>query len=219
MKSHIIRTMLIVVFGGVLAAGGADAQNMNFDLHWSPSPLVDGDGLVRPEAVAYEVYVKRGSASEELVATVADTLFTLSAEPGVVQRVMVRAVDAQGRLSIMSPPSDPIYFEAGDNDDRGNDGLPPVAEIRRNYPNPFNPETRIVYGVPATVSGNEAMRLEIYNVQGQLVRRLDVDPSPGWHEAVWDGKNERGSIEPTGMYLSRFSVGTMVSTNKMTMVK
>ena len=218
MKSHIIRIMLIVVLGGALGTGGAEAQNVNYDFHWNPSPEVDSQGNSLPAAVAYQVYVKRGSAPEELVATVADTLYTLSAEPGVVQRLLVRAIDASGRTSRMSPASDPIYFESFEQD-RGGDEMPPVAEIRRNYPNPFNPETRIVYGVPAGVTGDEAMRLEIYNVQGQLVRRLDVDPTPGWHEAVWDGRNQSGSVEPTGMYLSRFSVGSMVSTNKMTMIK
>jgi hypothetical protein len=218
-KSQALKIMIPILLGPILLAGTARAQNVDFDLHWAPSPVVDGDGGALPEAVAYEVYLKRGGASEELVATVGDTLFTLSAEPGVVQRLMVRAVDAQGRVSLMSDPSDPIYFEAGEEENRGVPGLPPTAELGDNYPNPFNPETSVVYGVPESATGDELMRLDIYNVQGQLIRTLDVDPTPGWHEVQWDGKDERGVVASTGLYLTRFTVGAMVTTGKMTMVK
>ena len=83
---------------------------ITLDLSVQPNPA-------QPQTVADHTHVtgghrKRGSAREELLATVSDTLYTLSAEPGVVQRLMVRAVDGSGRYSLMSEPSDPIYFEA-----------------------------------------------------------------------------------------------------------
>ncbi len=219
MKAMALKILIPVVLGPILLAGAAMAQNVDYDFHWAPSPIIDGDGIVRPEAVSYQVFVRRGTATEELIATVVDTLYTLSAEPGIAQRLMVRAVDSEGRFSPMSLASDPIYFEAGEEENRGVPGMPPVAELGDNYPNPFNPETRVVYGVPESVTGDESMRLAIYNVQGQLVRNLEVDPTPGWHEAVWDGKDERGVVASTGLYLTRFMVGSMVTTGKMTMVK
>lgn len=219
MKSQALKIMIPILLGPILLTGAARAQNVDFDLHWAPSPEVDDNGGALPAAVAYQVYLKRGSAAKELVATVSDTLFTLSAEPGVVQRLIVRAVDAQGRFSLMSDPSDPIYFEAGEDENRGLPGLPPTAELGDPYPNPFNPETRVVYGVPESVTGDEVMRLEIYNIQGQHIRSLNVDRSPGWHEVRWDGKNEEGVVASTGLYLTRFTVGSMVTTGKMTMVK
>ncbi len=203
----------------ILLVGVATAQTVDYDLHWAPSPLIDGDGIVRPEAVAYEVYLRVGSGKSELIATVSDTAYTLAAEPGVVQRLSVRAVDDEGRFSAMSANSDPIYFEATEEDDRGLPGMPPVAELGDNYPNPFNPETRVVYGVPDNLKGDETMRLDIYNLQGQLVRHLDVERTPGWHEVMWDGKDDNGVVSSTGMYLTRFVVGSMVTTSKMTMVK
>ena len=219
MKSWPLKIMLPVLLGSILMAGAAMAQTVDYDFHWAPSPVVDGDGIVRPEAVAYQVYVKRGSAAVELVATVSDTLYTLIAKPGIVQRLQVRAVDDQGRFSSMSVESDPVYFEATEEEVRGLPGVPPVAELGDNYPNPFNPETRVVYGVPDNLTGSENMRLDIYNLQGQLIRRLDVDPTPGWHEVRWDGKDDSGMVSSTGMYLTRFVVGSTVTTAKMTMVK
>jgi len=169
--------------------------------------------------VAYEVYLRRGTSADQLLATVNDTTFVLSAEPGVAHRLSVRAIDVEGRTSIMSAYSDPIYFESEEDDNRSVPGVPTTAELGPNYPNPFNPETRVVYGVPQNATGDEPMRLEIYNIKGQLVRRLEVDKTPGWHEVTWDGKDESGVVAATGMYLTRFLVGTMATTAKMTMVK
>jgi hypothetical protein len=213
------KIMILLIMNAVLWAGSAVAQNVDYNFHWSPSPIIDGYGIVRPEAVAYEVYVRTGSASDQLLATVNDTTFVLSASPGVAHRLSVRAVDGEGRTSVMSPYSDPIYFESEEEDNRSVPGVPTTAELGPNYPNPFNPETRVVYGVPMGTTGDEPMSLAIYNIQGQLVRRLEVDKSPGWHEVAWDGKDESGVVASTGMYLTRFMVGTMATTAKMTMVK
>ena len=166
MKAIVLKIMIPLLLSTMVLAVPAVAQNVDYDFHWAPSPIIDGDGIVRPEAVAYEVYVQRGTDGVDLVATVADTIYRLSAEPGIVQRLVVRAVDAEGRTSAMSAASDPIYFEA-DSQDRGVPELPPVAELRGNYPNPFNPETRVVYGVPENVSDSEQMRLGIYDLKGR----------------------------------------------------
>jgi len=219
MKKLFATRILAMTLALLSVAGGAGAQNVDYNLHWAASPLIDGNGIVRPTAVAYEVYVQRGAATEVLVATVPDTLYTFSAEPGLEQRVIVRAVDAQGRFSPLSPPSDPIYFDATIDPGTNVPQPPPVAQLGNNYPNPFNPETSVVYGVPENATGQELVRLGIYNVHGQLVRQLPVDRTPGWHETLWDGKDERGVVAATGLYLTRFTVGSMVTTGKMTMIK
>ena len=222
-ERHIVKLsalilMTPILLGLILLAGPSQAQNVDYDLHWAPSPPVDDEGGTYTEAKSYEVFVQRGADQEQLVATVGDTTYTLSAEPGVVQRLMVRVIDKNGQRSVMSDPSDPIYFEV-EEDNRGVPEMPPTIELGDAYPNPFNPETRVVYGVPENLTGNELMRLDIYNVEGKLVRTLDVDPTPGWHEVQWDGKDERGVVASTGLYLTRFTVGSMVTTGKMTMVK
>ena len=115
----------------------------------------------------------------------------------------------------MSPYSDPIYFSY----ENGVPDLPGGPELAPNYPNPFNPETTIAYAVPANIPSGQRVRLEIFSVNGQRVRRFDVDRSPGWHEVSWNGRDDSGMIAATGMYVTMFAIGDKVVTNKMTMLK
>lgn len=209
-------TINLALISILAMAGGAGAENVDFNFHWAPSPVYSETEGALSIAEYYEVWVKTGTEPEELLATQhSDTTYVLSAEPNVVQRVRVRGVDADGRVSIMSEWSDPIYFEA----ERSGETPPAAAQLRSNYPNPFNPETRIVYGVPETITENEPARLDIYNLAGMRIRTLEIDRTPGWHELSWDGTNDQGKTQSTGMYVTKFTVGAMVSTNKMTMVK
>lgn len=202
----------------LLWGGAAAAQNQDCTYAWSPSRRVATDGTIHTVPAFYEVWVKRGSGAPSLVATVTDTQYTISAEPGVVQCVLVRAVDEDGAASPMSKPSVPLYFETYE-DLVALEGLPPRPEIPHNYPNPFNPETRIVYVVPSPMSCYDEVRLEVYDLRGRLVRRLGVIPAPGRYEAAWDGRDERGVLQPAGLYVTRLIVGSLVASGKMTMVK
>jgi hypothetical protein len=199
----------------VCLAGPAAGQTVDFAFHWAPSPDSDDSGYPLSPAVRYEVWCKRGSALEEKIATVVDTLYTLAAEPGLVQRIRVCAYDEAGRQSVFSEWSDPIYFEAP----QAPELVPAQGVLKPNYPNPFNPETHIVYGVPEEIPAGGRLSLEILDVRGRRVRALAVVRSSGWHEAQWDGKDDFGRVLPTGTYFSRFTCGNDVVTRKMTMVK
>ncbi len=200
-----------------LLAAGAAAQTQDIRFHWAPSPSVDQQGNPMPEAVGYQVWLRRDADTPVQVATVmGDTVYTLVAEPGVVQRIRVCGFDSQGRASAYSEWSDPVYFEG---EIRGGDGVPAAGALEGNFPNPFNPETRIRYGIPADIATGTPVRLEIYGINGRRVRTFDVDRTPGWHEAVWDGTDDRGVAQSTGLDVTRFVVGTRVETAKMTMLK
>ena len=115
----------------------------------------------------------------------------------------------------MSEWSDAFYFET----DGESVATPMGPQLKPNYPNPFNPETRIVYSIPENIRSTDVVRLEIFTVQGYRVRTLPVDRTPGWHEVTWNGKDQRGVVTSAGMYVTRLVVGNSVETGKMTMVK
>lgn len=94
--------------------------------------------------------------------------------------------------------------------------IPPTAIQMRNYPNPFNPETTIEFGVPA--SGQT--RLQVYNLKGQLVRTLvDEFREAGKHSDVWNGRDDSGNEVSSGVYLYRLDNGSRFSTRKMLLLK
>ena len=85
-----------------------------------------------------------------------------------------------------------------------------------NYPNPFNPTTTINY----TVLQEAPVEIKIFNVKGELIRTLVSDnKQPGNYSAVWDGKNNRGSILPSGVYFYILRTGNATSSKKMVIIK
>jgi hypothetical protein len=94
--------------------------------------------------------------------------------------------------------------------------MPSVTSISQNQPNPFNPTTRIDYGL--SVDGH--VKIEVFNLLGEKVRTLvDEFKAAGNYSVSWDGKNESGSDVASGVYFYRFEAGTVSETRKMLLLK
>ena len=95
--------------------------------------------------------------------------------------------------------------------------LPPAAtQLFQNYPNPFNPVTSIKYDL----AENSLVRMDIYNVRGQLVKTLlNQEMLAGTHSVIWDGKDGQGRSVSSGVYFYRMSLPNKVLTNKMLLLK
>jgi hypothetical protein len=97
------------------------------------------------------------------------------------------------------------------------ENLPRAFALLQNYPNPFNPETWIPY----RLSEPTDVTITIYNVNGQMVRRLDLGTRmPGHYidrakAACWDGKNEAGEEVSSGIYFYQLRAGRDASVRKM----
>jgi hypothetical protein len=91
-----------------------------------------------------------------------------------------------------------------------------VNALSGNYPNPFNPETTIRY----STAHNGPVKLEIYNVKGQLVRTLvDEFKESGHHSAVFDGRDSQGRPVASGVYFYRMKAGDFNNVRKMILMK
>jgi hypothetical protein len=81
---------------------------------------------------------------------------------------------------------------------------PKVFSLAQNFPNPFNPATRIKFTLPK----KSHVSLKIYNVAGQLVKTLRDDVMDvGSHEVTWDGTNNIGSSVASGVYFYKMKAG------------
>jgi len=94
--------------------------------------------------------------------------------------------------------------------------LPSAPILAQNYPNPFNPETAIEFVLPAT----EQVSLQIYNMNGQLVRTLvNATRPPGHHIARWDGRDAEGREAASGTYWYRLQVKQEMQQKKLALVR
>jgi hypothetical protein len=85
-----------------------------------------------------------------------------------------------------------------------------------NYPNPFNPETSILFDIKEVVP----VRIEIYNIKGQLIRNLvNTTLKKGHHQFVWNGKDNHGNQVAGGVYCCRMQAGAVKSSRLMVLMK
>ncbi len=105
----------------------------------------------------------------------------------------------------------------GEGEPSGIGELPGITFAAANYPNPFNPSTTIKYSLPK--AGH--LRLNIYNVRGQLVKTLINGPRPaGANQAiVWDGTDNLGSAAASGVYFYEARALGDVRIGKATLLK
>ncbi|MCK4297780.1 MAG: T9SS type A sorting domain-containing protein, partial [Candidatus Marinimicrobia bacterium] len=111
---------------------------------------------------------------------------------------------------VISPPT---AVEPGEN---LVNTVPEDFMLLQNYPNPFNPETTIEYALPHASKVN----ISIYNVLGQKIRTLsDTKKIEGYYKVIWDGKNDRGEIVPTGIYLYVLTTDKSRFSKKMVLIR
>ena len=115
-----------------------------------------------------------------------------------------------------TPLPDSLYI-SGDVAVKGETSLHPIGfSLNQNYPNPFNPVTDIQYSIGQAV----AVRLDVYDLSGQLVRSLiNERKQPGTYVAAWDGRDARGNRLSTGVYLYTLQAGDTRTTRKMLLLK
>jgi len=103
-----------------------------------------------------------------------------------------------------------------------NDPSSPVDDVahafrlRGNYPNPFNPATRIVFTLPQAGSA----KVDVLDMKGRLLRTVwSGDLAAGLHSFKWDGRDDAGHAVAAGSYLGRLTTAERSATCKMMLAK
>jgi len=95
-------------------------------------------------------------------------------------------------------------------------GTPDKFSVSKNYPNPFNPDTKIEFSLPEP----QHVTINIYNMLGQRIRTLlDASVQEGYHLVAWDGRNDNAEPMPSGTYFVRIITEKYDNVQKMMMIK
>jgi hypothetical protein len=89
--------------------------------------------------------------------------------------------------------------------------IPKTYSLEQNFPNPFNPSTRIRYSVPQRSS----VLIKIFDILGNEIETLiNEEKQAGTYEITWYSEGL-----PSGIYFYRIKAGDFVRTKKMILVK
>lgn len=199
-----------IIFNGLFPFNFDDGTHGTFDVDW-PDAIEASDGAVNILEFT-NVSTSNGYA-------------------GVAYEGLFPGGNEEGKLVYLSIPFETIYPEnvrvelLGRILDYLNSPVTSVDntydfvqsfKLYPNYPNPFNPSTKISFEIP--VKGRSI--ITIYNVMGEeTIELLNKQLEPGYHEFVWDA-----SGISSGMYIARVrftnSNGTVIQKiNKMLLIK
>jgi predicted lipoprotein with Yx(FWY)xxD motif len=172
----------------------------------SPSSLSSGYSLVHD---VKEGKVRIAFASSKPISEVAEVKFKVLEETRDGSKLTLSDVRLNEVIS-------PMYVEGGIVE-----VLPKCCALLQNYPNPFNPETWI----PFALSKPEHVVISIYDVKGDLIRRLYLGEKEGGvylsksRAAYWDGRNEKGEEVASGVYFYLMEAGRFKRQRKMVLMR
>lgn len=94
--------------------------------------------------------------------------------------------------------------------------LPKTLDLAQNFPNPFNPTTKLAFAIPEA----GYVTLSIFDLRGQLVTQLvDASYQPGYHSVVWNGMDAQNRPADAGVYFARIQAGGSEQSVKMLLLK
>jgi len=94
--------------------------------------------------------------------------------------------------------------------------IPDAYDLSANYPNPFNPATKINYHLKE----NTQVKIVVFNLLGEQVATLiDKEQEAGVYTTVFNGLSDSRKVLSSGIYFYRMTAGDFVKTNKMILLK
>ncbi|MBM4117717.1 hypothetical protein FJ251_08225 [bacterium] len=92
----------------------------------------------------------------------------------------------------------------------------PAALAHGSWPNPFNPQTRLYFTLPAA----GAARLSVHDAAGRRLATLWDGPAPaGRSEVDWTARDAAGRPLPAGLYFYRLRTAAGVAGGKLMLVQ
>lgn len=94
--------------------------------------------------------------------------------------------------------------------------LPLTFRLSQNFPNPFNPSTRI----PFNLASRSTVKISVYDVLGREVKTLvDGEFAAGRYTVDWDGNDHTGGAVASGIYFTKMTANSASFSRKMMLLK
>jgi hypothetical protein len=205
----------------------AIARNRQIELHWSTASELDNIGFILERSVGKDEFFEELASYEnypELRGQMNSNVITnYSFEDNTVingTTYYYRLIDVdlngnkhQHQTVNATPNTNAIDIKRKD----------PVLSkfyLYQNYPNPFNPETTIKFEVPVTQVGLEQIELAIYNSIGKKVKEIFIGSlAPGVYEIKWNGQNDDGIRQPSGVYFIHYQTNHLSKSRKILIIR
>ncbi len=135
--------------------------------------------------------------------------------PSTLHYIHMGSLSSQGNL-LVAADSNLYYGTPVISIKPINVNVPKNTKLVNNYPNPFNPSTKIKFDVAQEMNNSgRNVNLAVYDVLGREITTLvNEDLKWGTYEAEWDASNQ-----PGGIYFARLTAGEYRETIKMVLVK
>ncbi len=159
----------------------APANNVNFWMPATSSPALSGASFSHPNLAGFEVTTFVGAFG-----TTNWTLGWANFNPQnyTAQPIAVKEISTE---------------------------VPAVFSLKQNFPNPFNPSTKIQFSVPKS----SFVTVKVFDVSGKEVSTLvNENVNTGTYEVTFDGAGLN-----SGVYFYRLYAGNYIETKKMMLVK
>jgi hypothetical protein len=132
------------------------------------------------------------------------TYADISVQAGIVYEYRLADVDINGVRTV----HDDFVCSASMS---GSGGVVQDYCLADNYPNPFNPETRIAFALPQACE----VHLKVFDITGKEVATLvEGELAAGEHQATFKADNL-----PSGLYFYTLTAGSFSQTKKMILMK
>ncbi len=196
-----------------LRAQGASRE----EIHAAIAEMLEGYGIQLPEnrpgwhgpgGFGHGTDCLGGDLTDEQRQTVREKIHQMRGQGASREEIRAALSEMLQQYGIQSP-------EVSEGSSAGTAPAEPRI-VAGSHPNPFNPETQISYALLSS----EDVRIQIFNISGQLIRTYDLGYQPaGSYSVKWDGRNENGDIAASGVYLYRIQAGAYNVTNRMVLLK
>ena len=145
--------------------------------------------------------------------------FDLSAYISLTASVRIRFIASDtGNGAVVEAGVDDIeILLIGVTDAPEEEARPASFALLQNRPNPF---TSGAVTIGFSLARPATARLLVFDVQGRMIRRLvDGSRSAGWQTVLWDGRDDRGTLQPSGIYFYRLDSEGLSEVRKLIRVE